>query len=65
MTQEQREAIANAWKILHLAFPDMHGSIRLNLTPDRDYANANLEQGVALEFDGGVIKNLSKRNPNK
>jgi len=61
MNETQRSAIVETWQLLALAFPDMHGSIKFNFKPGRDYANANIEQGLALEFDGGIIKNMSNR----
>lgn len=54
-------AISEAWQLLNLAFPDARGSIRLNFNPGRDYANVNLLFDIALEFDGGIIKNLNNR----
>ena len=61
LTEMQRTTISDAWQLLNLAFPEARGSIRLNFNPGRDFANANLSFDVALEFDGGIIKNLNNR----
>lgn len=61
MTEQQKQNIAKAWKLIHDAFPDMHGFINFNLTPSRDYANVTVNESLALEFNGALIKNLNKR----
>lgn len=61
MTEQQKQTIAKAWKLVHDAFPNFHGFINLNLAPGRDYANVTVNESLALKFDGALIRDLNKR----
>ncbi|KKK61135.1 hypothetical protein LCGC14_3017390, partial [marine sediment metagenome] len=61
MTTEQKKLLAETGKKLQKAFPDFFGFIRFNMAKPRDYTLANLEQCLALEYDGTLIKDLGNR----
>ena len=61
MTPEQNKTLGRVGKELQVAFPNFFGTIRFNMAKARDYSLSNIEQCVAVEYDGTLIKNLGTR----
>ena len=51
MTKDQEQKLLQIGKLLHLMFPNMHGSVRFNLIPSQKDVNINIEQSVKLKTE--------------
>ncbi len=58
MTPEQKTKLAELSRKVREMFPDMYGSIRFNLKPDRKETNVNVADTIEVEQS-------LKLNPNK
>ena len=48
MTDDQKNKLLQINELLRMMFPDLHGSVRFNLQPERKEVNVNIEQSVKL-----------------
>lgn len=53
--------LADIGRQLHVRFSNFRGKIQFNLTPNRNYANFNMEESCAAEFDGSKIRDIRSR----
>ena len=58
MTNEQRQKLIEIGKEISKLFPDMYGSIRFNLNPNRRNVNFNLEQSYVSEEQNSFARNV-------
>ena len=56
MTDDQKQKLLQVGKLLQAMYPDMHGSVRFNLQPERKEVNVNIEQSLIIKQEKECTK---------